>query len=145
MPAILTGPTQSSTNTEHLLSKKDIYNTVHSFSISDRDMSTSDSPATGVNIDTGGRYSPDLYGASPKRPHEAGGSHPGKRKMGDRDDAEVDEEALCTAKKHREMQPSARSDRYLGSSQPKTDTQTQNIDKMDIDSSNKEDEQDSSL
>ena len=108
-------------------------------------MSTSDALKESVDINMGMAESPALYGASPKRSHESGYSHPLKKKMADSNGGEAREEGLCTAKKHRDTQPVAWSDRSLGSSQPKTSTQTQAIDEMDIDNSNKGDELDSSL
>lgn len=63
--------------------------------------------------------------------------------MEDRDDGEAYEEGLRTAKRLRVTQPVARSNPSLGSTQPKTSTEIQAIDEMDI--SNKGDELDSSL
>lgn len=108
-------------------------------------MSISDVRKESVDINTEMAEAPKSYGISPQRSHDSGYSHPLKREIADSNDGEARKEGLCTNKKYGEMQPVARSDRSLGISQPKTGTQTQAIDEMDIDNSNIGDELDSSL
>ena len=94
----------------------------------------------------GRQRSPDLCGPSPKKDHVAGVLDPRKRKMDDMENEELHQRAaLFAAKIQHKVQPSARSDQIWATSQQKTNTQGQDIDKMEFDDSYKDGEQNSNL
>ena len=53
--------------------------------------------------------------------------------------------ALFASKRHQNLQLDIQSDQTRATGQQKTNTQAQDVDEMDIDSSNKDGEQDSNL
>lgn len=132
--------------TEDLFSNKALHNNLRSGQHIICSIVNKQPTEIGLRTDIERQRSSELCDASPKKDHEAGASDPRKEKIEDTEDGEAHEGAALLAPTiHHKVQPNARSHQIWATSQQKTKKQGQDVDEMDIDSTNKDEEGDSNL